>query len=119
MEAELRGREHRVPVCAEAVERDVAEVEQAGVAHGDVQPKREQHVQQRVEADLDDVAVRRHHRDEPGCDCEREIERGWRHAFELALDQAGEPAALHVALLVGRDPFVDADAWSVRILRHQ
>ena len=58
VQPELRRGEHRVAVRAEAVEGDVAEVEQPGVADDDVQPEREQHVEQRVEADADDVVVR-------------------------------------------------------------
>ena len=43
-------REERVRVRAEAVERDVAEVEQAGEADDDVQAEREQRVDEREEA---------------------------------------------------------------------
>ena len=50
--AELRRGEQREPVRAEAEERDVAEVEQPGPAHHDVQPHRQQRDHQRVDADL-------------------------------------------------------------------
>jgi hypothetical protein len=75
VDVELGRGEHRVPVGAEAVEGDVAEVEQAGPADGDVEPQREQHVEERVEADAEDVAVarkerkrrrREHEQGEPG-----------------------------------------------------
>ena len=55
------GVEQRVRVRAEAVERDVAEVEQAAPADDDVQPERKQHVQHGVEADAADVAAAREH----------------------------------------------------------
>ena len=44
---EVRRAEQRVEVGADREERDVAQVEQARVAHHDVQPEREQHVEQR------------------------------------------------------------------------
>ena len=50
--AELGRGEQREPVRAEAEERDVAEVEQPGPAHHDVQPHRQQRDHQRVDADL-------------------------------------------------------------------
>jgi hypothetical protein len=48
---QVRAREQRVHVRAHRVERDEAEVEQAGVADHDVQPERQQHVQQRERHD--------------------------------------------------------------------
>ena len=60
--------EHRVDVRAEAEEGDVAEVEQPGAADDDVQPEREQHVDQRVEADPQDVVVAVDERQQRGGD---------------------------------------------------
>ncbi len=111
MQPELRRGEHRVPVRAEAVERDVAEVEQAGIADDDVQAEGEQHVEQRVEADADDVAVARQRRQKRGRDAEDEIERRPRDALELR----HEPVPLDAAL-VGRDPLVDADLRHLRLV---
>ena len=71
VQAEMRRGEHRVAERAEAVERDVAEIEQPRVADGDVQPEREQHVEQRVEADADDVPVAREDREKRRSDAER------------------------------------------------
>ena len=47
MHAEVRRGEQRIDVGADRVERDVAEVEQAGVADDDVEPEREHDVEQR------------------------------------------------------------------------
>ncbi len=117
MDAELRRGEHRVAVGAEAVERDVAEIEEPRVPDRDVEAERKQHVQQRVEADADVVAVARHHRNERRDDPEAEVERGRRDALELALDDAEDPRAARPPLLVRGDPLVDADARRVRIGR--
>ena len=75
---ELARGQHRVDVGAEAEEGDVAEVEQPGCADDDVEPQREEHVDQRVEADPDDVAVVRQEREQRRHGSERGIERGVR-----------------------------------------
>ena len=110
VQAEMRRREHRVDVRAEAEERDVAEIQEPGVADDDVQAETEHHVQHRVEADADDVAVAREHRKQRGGDPERCVERRPRRPPDLALDPAEDARQLLVPLLVGRDPVVDADA---------
>ena len=43
----MRRREDRVEIRAEPEERDVAEIEQAGEADDDVEPEREQRVEER------------------------------------------------------------------------
>ena len=72
VQPELRRGEHRVAVGAEAEEGRVAEVEQAGEADDDVEPEREQHVDKRVEADAEHVAVVGHERQHRGDDDERQ-----------------------------------------------
>ena len=109
VDAELRRCEHCVAVGAEAVERDVAEVEQPRIADDDVQAEREQHVQQRVEADADDIAVVRERRQQRCGDPEREVEHRPRHALELTAHVAGDALAAIAAPFDGSDPFVDAD----------
>ena len=110
VQAELRRREHRVHVRAEAEERDVAEVEQSRVADDDVQAEAEQHVEHRVEADADDVAVGGERGQQRRRDPERGIERRPRRSPDLALEPAEHARQLLVPLLVRRDPVVDADA---------
>ena len=51
------GGEQRIGVGADRVERDIAEVEQAGEANHDVQPPAEHHVGQHQDAEVEDVAV--------------------------------------------------------------
>ncbi len=102
--------EHRVDVRAEAEEGDVAEVEKPRVADDDVEAEAEHHVQHRVEADADDVAVAREHRQQRSGDPERCVERRPRRPSDLALDAAEDARQLLVPLLVRRDPVVDADA---------
>ena len=53
------GLEQRVGVGAHGIERDVAEVEQAGKADDDVQPEREQDVEDRVVRDAHQVVPMR------------------------------------------------------------
>ena len=113
VQAELRRGEHRVEIRAEAVERDVPEVEQPGKADHDAQAECEQHVEQRVEADADDVAVARDERKQSGGDGEPEVERGPRRAHDLVAQAPPEPLAALAAVVVARDPRVDAN------LRHQ
>src|SRR5581483_9436162 len=77
---------------------------------------REQHVEERVEADADHVAVARHDRQERRRDGEREVEAGARNALELAAHDADEAAAEVAPGLVGGDPLVDPDARRRRLL---
>ena len=49
--------EDRVPIGAKAEERDVTEIEQARPSNRDVEPHRQQRVQQAVERDRLDVHV--------------------------------------------------------------
>ena len=56
VQAEVRRREQRVDVGADGVERDVAEVEQAGEADDDVEAERQQHVEHR---EVEDAHPRR------------------------------------------------------------
>ncbi len=85
-EPELRRREHRVAVGAEPEEGHVPEVEQPREPDDDVQPEREQHVDQRVEADPEHVAVVREERHAGGGDRERDVVPDHRDAFDLAAD---------------------------------
>ena len=55
-------------VGADRVERDVAEVEQAGEADDDVEAEREQHVQQREVGDAHPAATKRRINGERHCD---------------------------------------------------
>ena len=112
MDAELRRREHRERVGADPVEGDIAEVEEPGEADDDVQPQREQHVEQGVEADADDVLVRRHGRQQSGDDGEGREERRLRDAVELTLK-----ARAFCPAFGRRDPFVDADPRPVELVR--
>jgi hypothetical protein len=108
----LRGREPCVAVGADPVERDVAEVEEPGEADSDVQPQREQRVDEGDRPDADDVVVRRHRRDEGGDPEEEQEECPTGEAVELALHAAGEPAIGLRPLVRAGDPLVDADAGS-------
>ena len=58
VDAVVRRVEQRVRVRADAVERDVAEVEEAAPADDDVEAEREQHVEDGLERDLPDVPAR-------------------------------------------------------------
>ena len=117
MDAELVGAEQRVRVGADAVERDVAEVEQAAPADDDVEAEREQHVEDRLERDPLDVAA--------VGDGGQERERGeeQQRASPTTAPAAGalrsaDPAgALRAALAVARDPLVLPDRGAGRAAR--
>ena len=51
------GRQQRVGIGADRVERDIAEVEQAGEADHDVQPPAEHHVGEHEDAEVENVAL--------------------------------------------------------------
>jgi hypothetical protein len=118
VDAEVVGGEEREAVGAEAVEGDVAEVEQPGPADRDVQPEREQHEEERVDRDLHQVA----RVDEEGQERDRQGQ-------EPELDVRRDPVEprpqlrLPARLLApgdAVDPLVDADArpvGGVRALR--
>ena len=109
VEVELRRREQRVEVGAEAVERDEAEVEQARPADDDVQSERQQREEDGVDRDADHVLRARDEGEE-----RRDADRGHeqdppraaaRRAHRAA--RAGRRAA--GALLGAGDPLVGAD----------
>src|SRR5206468_5473895 len=76
--SELLGREEGVGIRAEAEEGDVAEIEQSRPADDDVQPDREQRVDQRVDADAEVVAVRGRAAEDGGRSEERRVGKGSR-----------------------------------------
>ena len=100
---------HRVEVRSEAVERDVPEIEEPRETDDDAQAEREQHVEQRVEADANDVAVARDERQQRSDECEREVERRPWRAHEFVAEAPGEPLAALTAVVVARDPRIDPD----------
>ena len=111
VDAELLGGEDRVGVRAEAVEGDVAEVEQAGVAHDDVEAERQQTEEDGVDRDADDVVRVGHERHERGqADDDRQA-RPRRHAVERADERCRPAGPQRRALSFARHPLVDADPW--------
>ena len=109
MNVELARVEPGVDVRAEAVERDVAEVEQPAPADHDVQAEREQHVEQRVERDPADVAAREHERDQRDERDEQAPPEPPGQAHEGVGAWAEEALALPPLLGAG-DPLVAPDA---------
>ena len=112
VDAELLGRENRVGVGAEAVEGDVAEVEQAGVAHDDVEAERQQAEEDGVDRDADDVVRVGHERHERGqADDDRQA-RPRRHPVERADERCRPAGPQRRALALASHPLVDADPWA-------
>jgi hypothetical protein len=108
----LRG-ELRVEIGAEAEEGDVAEVEEARVADDDVEPKREEEVDEREDPVDEEVAAVHPERERGGESGEEHEACRRRHVVERA---AGEPREPRVALASFLDlghPLVDADARAV------
>ena len=115
--AELRRGEQCVSVRAEAVERDVPEVEQSRESDGDVETEREQCIDQRDDADAQDVLVRRHHgneRDQRNDDGEGAVADRRRRLL-----RPGSRASRSAALCRPRHPFVGADLRPGRRIGHQ
>ncbi len=103
-----------VAVGAEAIERDVAEVEQTRPADRDVQPDGQDREQQRVDPDLQLEVVGGQQRDA----CSREPCRQQDHppgdALEQALGLTQATGRVLAAAGGARDPLVDADARTLR-----
>ncbi len=117
MDAVLLGAEERIGIRADAVERDVAEVEQAAPADDDVQPEREQHVERDVErhsAHVSAVVCDRKQSDEGD-------ERGQPgppgNSLKALLDHTEAAAASGEVSPVPRDPLVLSDRGAGRALR--
>jgi hypothetical protein len=122
----VRG-EQGVAVGADPEERDVAEVEETGEAHDDVQAEGEQRVEQGEQPVREEVALVHPERERRGEGDEDEQLGRVRSALPPAGDQAAEPPRPLVALLGARHPFVDPDprafdlvgiGWKVGSLGH-
>ena len=109
VDSELLGAEQRVGVRADAVERDVAEVEQAAPADDDVEAEREQHVEHGLERDALDVARAGEDGQQREGRAEEHEPAPPRHPQHALLDLAHPPGAPRAALAVARDPLVLAD----------
>ena len=113
MDPELVRVEEGVEVRADPVEGDVAEIEQAAPPDDDVEPEREQHVEDGLERDEADVAARLERRQQREGRDEQRQPGPPRRAADALLDD-GEPAPrVEPALLVARDPLVVPDGRAV------
>ena len=108
-------RKDSVHVCTEPEERDVAEIEQAGEADDDVQPEREQRVDQRDQPVTEQVPFRRDEREDRGRDYEHEQPAADGERIPHAAEATDDPAVTLALALDRRDPFVDADPRLIRV----
>ena len=120
MQPVVRGRELGEEVGGEAVEGDVAQVEEPGPADGDVKTDREQDVEHGVGGDAEEVLVGRQHGDQRDEQDEAGEQDDLRRPLQPAASAADQPARADGALARTRDPLVGADlrgdgrGWSGR-----
>src|SRR5207248_4901231 len=115
--ARVAGGEEAVRVRAEAVEGDVAEVEEAGEADDDVQPEAEQDVQEREHAEpRERVAAGEDREERRRHDEDREAAER-REALPDREDEPAEPGGALAPTLGLSHPLVDADARPVAGVR--
>src|SRR5436190_875353 len=113
MMAGVAARHDAVEVCAEAEERDIAEIEQAGEPDDDVQSERKERVDDGDKPVAEQVSfVRDEREDHEGADEEGKSCKG-RQALPGTTNEAGDTGAGFTALFVACDPLVDADARAV------
>jgi hypothetical protein len=113
VDAVVLGRKLGIEVRAESEERDVAEVEEAGVPDDDVETKTEKRVQQRENSVAEEVAAA--HPEWQRCRerGEEHEPRRCREKRDSAAQQPGEPGVALAPVLDLRDPLVHADARPV------
>ena len=106
---ELVGGEDRVRVRTDSEEGDVAEVEQPTPADHDVEPERQQDVDDGVEGDPADVTALEAERQQAGDPDEEREPRPPGHRLQPALERPQHAGPLAPVLAVARDPLVATD----------